>query len=283
MRRAVVVFFLFPGFFFGCSPNNVTVDDRLGRYFDSAGVKGSFGLFDNGHGHFTIYNLPRYRDSFYSPGQTFDILQSLIAIQEGIKKDDSAESDTPIPYGIDTSLHGADSVARGGLGLPPNFGQEFRDTGSTNGLAFLILVQDITRDTVQKWIDSLQYGNRKTKDRAEFWLDGTLRINCDQQLGLLKKLYFNQLPFFARTQEIVQRMMATESNSVYRLSYKTSLGKMEDGHGIGWVMGWVEENKHPYFFVVNLESADGTKDLRQTGLVIARKILQEEGFFEGKK
>src|SRR5580658_870804 len=181
MRRAVVVFFLFPGFFFGCSPNNVTVDDRLGRYFDSAGVKGSFGLFDNGHGHFTIYNLPRYRDSFYSPGQTFDILQSLIAIQEGIKKDDSAESDTPIPYGIDTSLHGADSVARGGLGLPPNFGQEFRDTGSTNGLAFLILVQDITRDTVQKWIDSLQYGNRKTKDRAEFWLDGTLRINCDQQ------------------------------------------------------------------------------------------------------
>ena len=100
---------------------------------------------------------------------------------------------------------------------------------------------------------------------------------------MLKKLYFNQLPFLARTQEIVCRMMSTESNSVYRLSFKTAEVKKEDGHGIGWVMGWVEENKHPYFFVVNVESADGAKDLRQTGLVIAKKILQQEGFFEGKK
>jgi beta-lactamase class D len=48
-------------------------------------------------------------------------------------------------------------------------------------------------------------------------------------------------------------------------------------------MGWEEENKHPYFFVLNLESADTTRDLRQTGLVIVKKILRQEGFFEGKK
>jgi beta-lactamase class D len=277
MRRVVVVLFLFPVVFFGCSPNNVTVDDSLGRFFDSAGVKGAFGLFDNGQGHFTIYNLPRYKDSFYTPGATFDIFQSLIAIQMGIKKDDSAASDTPIPYVEDTVWH---------LGVsspPPNFGQEFRDTGSVNELAFLILGKDISRDTLKKWIDSLQYGNKKMRDSAVFWEDGSLKINCDQQLGLLKKLYFNQLPFFARTQEIVCRMMASEKNSVYRLSYKTAQGVKEDGHGIGWVMGWVEENKHPYFFVLNLESADSTKDLRRTGLEIAKKILKEEGFFEGKK
>ncbi len=267
MHRASLVILVFPLFFLGCSTNNVTVEDSLGRFFDSAGVTGTFGLFDNGHGHFTIYNLASYRDSFYSPGQTFDIFQSLIAIQTGIKKDDSANT----------------GVLRADLGAPPNFGQEFRDTGSVNALAFEILVNDIGRDTLQKWIDSLQYGNRKTKDSTEFWLDGTLKINCDEQLGLLKKLYFNQLPFFARTQEIVCRMMSSESNSVYRLSYKTAQVKNEDGHEIGWVMGWVEENKHPYFFVVNLESADSAKDLRQTGLEIAKKILQREGFFEGKK
>lgn len=277
MRRVVGVLFLFPVVFFGCSPNNVTVDDGLGRYFDSAGVKGAFGLFDNGQGHFTIYNLPRYRDSFYTPGATFDILQSLIGIQMGIKKDDSAASDTPIPYVEDTVLH------LGVSGPPPNFGQEFRDTGSVNELAFLILGKDISRDTLKKWIDSLQYGNRKVRDSAVFWEDGSLKINCDQQLGLLKKLYFNQLPFFARTQEIVCRMMPAENNSVYRLSYKTAQEAKEDGHRVGWVMGWVEENKHPYFFVVNLESADTTKDLRRTGLEIAKKILKEEGFFGGKK
>jgi beta-lactamase class D len=270
MFRPVFVFLVFPVLFFACSPNNVTVDDSLQQYFDSAGVKGAFGMFDNGHGQFTIYNLARYSDSFYTPGATFDILQSLIAIQTGIKKDDSAVSDSWIPENRS-------------LGLPVNFGQEFRDTGTFNKLAFIILSEDLKRDTLKKWIDSLQYGNKKIGDSLEFWLDDGLKINCDEQLGLLKKLYFNQLPFFGRTQEIVRRMMPAESNSVYRLSYKAAQGKKEDGHGIGWVMGWVEENKHPYFFVVNLESADPTKDLRQTGLVIAKKILQQQGFFEGKK
>jgi beta-lactamase class D len=270
MRNAVAVILSFPVFFFGCSPNNVTVDGSLGRYFDSAGVKGAFGMFDNGHGHFTIYNLSRYSDSFYTPGATFDLLLSLVGIQTGIKKDDSAESDTPF-------------ASAGVPGLPVNFGQEFRDTGSFNELAFLILGHNISRDTMKKWIDSLQYGNRKMGDSAEFWLDGELKINCDEQLGLLKKLYFNQLPFFSRTQEIVSRMMSSESNSTYRFSYKTAQGKKEDGHGIGWVMGWVEENKHPYFFVVNLESADPAKDLRHSGLVIVKKILQQLGFFGGKK
>jgi beta-lactamase class D len=244
MRRVIVVLFLFPVVFFGCSPNNVTVDDSLGRYFDSAGVKGAFGMFDNGHGHFTIYNLSRYSDSFYSPEATFDILMSLVGIQMGVVKDESAKL------------------------LP--------DT---------VMMLRIGRDTVKKWIDSLQYGNKVTgADAADpFWEDNKLKINCDEQLGLLKKLYFNQLPFFARTQEMVRQMMSSESNSVYRLSYKTAEGKREDGHVIGWVMGWEEENKHPYFFVLNLESADTTRDLRQTGLVIAKKILRQEGFFEGKK
>src|SRR5579863_8375916 len=151
MHRASFAILVLSWFFLGCSTSNVTVDDGLGRYFDSAGVKGTFGLFDNGHGHFTIYNLPRYRDSLYSPGATFDIFQSLIAIQTGIKKDDSAASDTPIPYVGDSGLHSAVP------GPPPNFGQEFRDTSSVNQLAFEILVQDISRDSLQKWIDSLQY------------------------------------------------------------------------------------------------------------------------------
>jgi beta-lactamase class D len=273
MRPVVIAILLLSLVFNGCSPNNVTVDDSLGRYFDSAGVKGTFGLFDNGQGHFTIYNLPGYRDSFNSPGQTFDILQSLIAIQTGVVKDDSSTmSDILTCCSAVFDNH-----------KPFTFGDYFRDTSESEGMAFYYLAKRIGKDSLRKWIDSLQYGNKKMGDSAGFWEDGTLRINSDEQLGLLKKLYFNQLPFFARTQEIVQRMMATESNSVYRLSYKTALGKMEDGHGVGWVMGWVEENKHPYFFVVNLESADGTKDLRQTGLMIAKKILQEEGFFEGKK
>jgi beta-lactamase class D len=270
MPKLAFAFIVFPLFLISCTSGNVSVDDSLQRYFDSAGVKGTFGLFDNGHGHFTICNLPRFTDSFFSPGATFDILQSLIAIQTGIKKDDSAASDSRIP-------------GQRLPGVPYNFGQEFRDTGVFNRLAFMILSQDIGYDTLKRWIDSLRYGNKKFADSATFWEDGDLGINGDQQLGLLKKLYFNQLPFFERTQGIVRRMMASEITSSYRFFYKTAMVRKAGGESIGWAEGWVEENKHPYFFVVNVASADPKKDLQKTGLEIAKKILVQQGFFGGKR
>ncbi len=257
-------------FFTACSSGNVTVDDSLQRYFDSAGVKGSFSLFDNGQGHFTIYNLPRYRDSLYQPGATFDILLSLIAVQTGVVKDDTA-------------------VIAAGITLRQAFQTNPYIKPHTFDLYpqytwFLPVVHEIGKDTLKKWIDSLQYGNRYIgADTTAFWHNNYLKINSDEQLGLIKKLYFDQLPFFQRTQEIVRRMMPTENNSSYRLTYKTAQGTKEDGHAIGWVMGWVGENKHPYFFVVNLESADPNKDLGAAGLAIAKGILRQQGFFEGKK
>jgi len=270
--------FLSTVLFTACSSGNVTVDNSLQHYFDSAGVKGSFSLFDNGQGHFTIYNLPRYRDSLYQPGATFDILLSLIAIQTGVVKDDTSIIRPAIKMKDANGRFTLDIASD----LPPlTLGTAFR---TDPGIAFGELARKIGIDTLKKWIDSLQYGNKEIgPDTTAFWHDNILKINADEQLGLLKKLYFNQLPFFQRTQEIVRRMMPAENNSSFRFTYKTAQGTKEDGHAIGWVMGWVEENKHPYFFVVNLESADPNKDLGAAGLTIAKGILQQLGFFQGKK
>ncbi|HEY4062551.1 MAG TPA: penicillin-binding transpeptidase domain-containing protein [Puia sp.] len=241
MSRSAFALLLIPVFFAACSQNNVTEDSSLQKYFDSAGVKGSFGFFDNGQGHFTIYNLPRFRDSLYQPAGTFDLVLSLIGIQTGIVKDDSA-------IGFQASIH------------------------------------RIGRDTVKKWVDSLGYGNKDLgHDDTAFWYDNHLKISSDEQLGLIKKLYFDQLPFFKRTQLVTRRMIPSEKNSNYELFYKSGQGIKEDGHAIGWVMGWVEENKHPYFFVLNLESPNPTADLPAAGLSVARGILTQWGFFQGKK
>ena len=50
--------------------------------------------------------------------------------------------------------------------------------------------------------------------------------------------------------------MLFENNANYRLGYKTGWGFNEKGHTIGWIVGWIEENQHPYFFVLNIESPD---------------------------
>lgn len=252
MRRTLLAFLAAPLLFCACTPDNVTVDSSLKKYFDSADVRGCFGLFDNGQGRFTIYNLNRFRDSAYQPAATFDIVQSLIGLQTGVLKDDTSR-------GLRTAFQQNDSL-------------------------FSVLAHEIGKDTLKKWVDSLHYGNKDISGAPDsFWMNNHLKITADEQLGLIKRLYFDQLPFFNRPQQLVRGIMPVERNTNYQLLYKSGTGKLENGNTICWLMGWVEENKHPYFFVLNLESAKDAKELPNTGLQIVKSILRPMGFFEGKK
>ena len=48
------------------------------------------------------------------------------------------------------------------------------------------------------------------------------------------------------------------------------------------MVGWIEENKHPYFFVTLVKSADKNIDMKTVRLNITKGILKQFGFFEGK-
>jgi beta-lactamase class D len=254
--------------FFGCSQNNVTEDASLGKYFDSAGVRGCFGLFDNAQGHFTIYNLPRYRDSSYRAGGTFNILASLVALQTGVLTNDSSEV-----YRAYSTFGGSQKVG---------FRDVFQSDSGDMGLCEL--VRKIAKDTLKKWVDSLKYGNMDI-DKADSGHSclSHLKITPDEQLGLIKKLYFNQLPFFEHVQESMKKMMPQESNANTKFYYKLAGDVTPDGHMMEWDLGWVEENKHIYFYVVNLETKDANKSLAGKELKVTKDILRGMGFFQGKK
>ena len=130
-----------------CSPNNVTIEDSLKKYFDSNHVAGSFALFDNGQGHFTIYNLSRYKDSAYTPASTFKIVNSLIGLQTGridnekmiIKWDGIKRVNED--WNKDLTMEEAFKVS-----AVPYYQEVARRIG---------------KDTMQFWLDSLKYGNHK--------------------------------------------------------------------------------------------------------------------------
>ncbi len=256
-----------------CSPNNVTIDDSLKKYFEEEKVTGCFSMFDNGQGNFTIYNLTRYRDTAYLPASTFKIVNSLIGIQTGKVKDSSAI----IPW---------DGVIRSipAWNADLSMAQAFKVSSVP---WFQELARRIGKGTMQKWLDTLGYaatGGKAVIGKIDtFWLDNSLKVTADEQLGLVKRLYFDQLPFFARTQQIVKAMMLQEDNSNYKLSYKSGLGTTENKHALGWLVGWIEENHHPYFFVLQVESADPNVDMAIARLKILKGILKQLGFMEGKK
>jgi len=267
--RSVVSFLLAAVLLSACSSNNVKQDKRLKKYFDENKVEGCFAIMDNASGKFTVHNLARYRDSSYLPASTFKIVNSLIGLQTGKIVNDSmvikwdGVTRRVADWNKDLTMYEAFRVSS------VYYYQE--------------VARRIGKDTMQFWLDSLGYGTRKIKGAVDsFWLNNTLKVTPDEQLGLVKRLYFDQLPFFKSYQEVVKRAMLFEENTNYRLGYKTGWGFKENGNAIGWVVGWIEENKHPYFFVLNIESPDKDFEMGTVRIKMLKDILKHLGFLEGK-
>lgn len=256
-----------------CSPDNIKRDNSLKKHFDENKVEGCFALMNNATGKFTVYNFERYRDSAYLPASTFKIVNSLIGLQTGKIVNDSmvikwdGQKRWNEDWNKDLNMYDAFR-----LSAVPYYQEVARRIG---------------KDTMQYWLDSLKYGAQsltalfKIKSPVDsFWLDNTLKITPDQQLGLVKKLYFNELPFFKVNQEMVKNAMLFENKTTHRLGYKTGWGVTPKNHALGWVVGWIEENNHPYFFVLNIESANNEIDLKTVRMKMLKNILTQLGFFK---
>lgn len=253
-----------------CSPNNVKEDESLKKYFDENKVTGCFALMNNGTGKFTIYNLPRYRDSSYVPASTFKIIHSLIGLQTGVISSDTM------------------TIKWDGVQRRPEWDKDLTmyDAFRVSAVPYYQEVaRRIGKDSMQAWLDTLSYGTKKITSAVDtFWLDNTLKITPDEQLGIVKRLYFDQLPFFKINQEKVKRAMLFEDNTAYRMGYKTGWSGWDEktGRHIGWLVGWIEENNHPYFYVLNIESSDKNYDMGPVRLKMVKDILKGLGFFKGK-
>ncbi|MDE1192275.1 MAG: penicillin-binding transpeptidase domain-containing protein [Arachidicoccus sp.] len=257
----IVTFFISLSWMFtGCRYNNVNVDNGIEKFFKENNISGTFALLDNGHTTFDIYNLERYKDSAYSPGATFDIINALIALETGRLKDENSI----IKYNHDSSSASLKNVFE-----------------KNNDTAFASIAYSVGKDTLQFWLDSLKYGNTKIKSADEyFWLNDSLKITPDVQLGFIDKFYFSLFPFQKRVQKIVQNLMLKENNTMYSLSYKTSVHYDSKGRKIGWLLGWIEENRHVYFFVIN---AQGDSMTEAALVKTLKEILVYKEFMKGDK
>jgi beta-lactamase class D len=250
-----------------CSVNKANIDNELKTYYDAEKTEGCFTLLDNASGQITVYNMGM-DTTRVSPGATFDVLNAMIALHSGSITDENK------PLAIKQTN---DSLSASTITLK----QAFHDNSKE---ATQFLVATIGKDLMQKWIDSLSYGNKTIGDSSEmYWANNKLKISPDEQLGLLKHLYFDQLPFRKSVQESVRNMMLQEDNSAYRLSYKTASIINESNHTETWNIGWIEENRHVYFFVNLIKNNSSDKAPEQTAVKVTKNILSHYGFFKGLK
>lgn len=215
--------------FQSCTVNNVKEDDAIGDIFKNKNVIGTFGMFDNSRGDFTIYNLDRFKENF-PPGESFYVFSKLVGLHTGKLASDTVHTD------------------------------------------FNSLNLQIGKDTMQFWVDSVKYGNRK-------WKQDSITISPDEQLGLMKRLYFKQLPFRGSVQESIKKSFIVENNAQYQLAFKGA-EVVYNNIKISWVLGWMEENRHVYPFVINYESALDA-NTAQINEELTKEILTHIGFFKG--
>lgn len=243
MRKIFPLFIVLGLLYTACTPNNVKTDDAIVKIMDSANVTGSFALMENGSGQFTITNLSAYKDSAYAPLNTFFAVPALLALDKGYINQNESK------------LVSFDSVDY-----------------------YKQLITKIGRTGMLKTIDSLKYGKGIiSADSTMYWSNNSLRITADEQLGFIKKLYFTKLPFQKRSQESFRKMILKEDNTSYKLSYIDAIDFEKRN---SWIIGYVEENKHPYFFVLYTHSVKSTFD-KSNNIALLKNILLQQGFLKG--
>ena len=246
MKQRIGLVFIIGMALFACTPNNVKSDAAIAKIMDSAQVKGCFALMENGTAQFIISDLSMYKDSSFAPLQTIFAIPSLIALDRGY-----------ISHNASTWV-ATDSVAY-----------------------YQGLMEKIGRADLLKTMDSLHYGKGiVSNDLNSFWKDQSLRITPDEELGFIKKLYFNQLPFQKRSQDVYKKMILKEDNASYQLSYIT--GSDATASQVNWIVGYIEENKHPYFFVMHTSATNGIAlNDHAKSIQVLKSILLEQGFLKG--
>ena len=274
MRFNILAFIIIL-FLSSCAKTRIHENEEIGTIFQKYGIAdGCFMMRDHTHEEIYYYNKERCLHR-YMPASTFKIFNSLVALETAIAPDDQ--------YVIKW-----DSVVRSNQEW--NRDMNMREAFKLSNVGYYQeLARRIGKDNLQHYLDTVQYGNKKLAPQVDqFWLNDTLQISADEQLGFIKKLYFDELPFSERTQRIVRSMMLQEETDSYKLYYKTGTGNYKDST-VYWVVGFIEKIEHvkeheesmnksnvrnyPYFFAQNFSVKNN--DTSQNWFEIRIKALKE--------
>lgn len=262
-----------------CQDARIYDNKEWGKYFEDAGIKNAgFILRDHTQDAVHYYNLNR-DTAHFTPASTFKIFLSLAALELGVVQDDKFI----IPWNGEVTKH-------------PEWNRDMnlREAFETSSEPyFKEVARRIGKERLQQFLDTVRYGNKTIGDSvATCWTDNSLKISADEQVGFLKKLYFNQLPFTDRSQRIVRSLMLHETANGRKLYYKTGWGQTPTNQ-ILWVVGFAEyemkvkEQKgsmnksdvreYVYFFAQNFDVAkeDTSMEYTQKRIAILNKILTD--------
>lgn len=227
----VIVLLIFPGFSIG---DDVGISGLFKKY----GVEGALVIESLDGAAEYIHNSVR-AERRYLPASTFKIANTLIALEEGVIKDEKEV----------IKWDGSDK------GWPSwNKDQTLKTAFFVSCVwCYQSFAQHIGGEKYIQYLNDLDYGNHSTgKDVTTFWLEGELGISANEQINFLRNIYLNNLPIKRKNINILKDIMLVEENYKYALRAKTGwANRVKDQYG--WYVGYIEVNGKIWLFANNIK------------------------------
>ncbi|MEM7118178.1 MAG: class D beta-lactamase [Chloroflexota bacterium] len=235
-------------------------EEDFATHFAELDVDGTFVLFDQAQETYFVHDSQRANTGFI-PASTYKIFNSLVALETN----QIADADEVIQW---------DGVERGIAVW--NQDHNLRSAIQNSVVWFYQeLARGIGAEQMSDYLERAEYGNQDLTGKIDsFWLDGKLRITPKEQVGFLRRLYHDDLPFSQRSMDIVKDILVFEEGEQYIMRAKTGWGQRFEPQ-VGWFVGYVEQNDNVYFFATNIDivhPADAGKRI-----ILTKTILRTQG------
>lgn len=240
---------------------------NLDSIFKQYNVTGSVTIYDFKNQKW-VFSDPVDANVASLPASTFKIINSCIALELGVIKDEH-------------EIIAWDGKVRK-LGDQPmeawNKDNDLVSAYKNSTIWFYeALAEKITKDRYKQYLSKCHYGNGNlTEPGVNFWVYGAFAIDPISQIQFLKNLHFQQLPFSKRTYAIMKKLMISEENDQYTFRDKTGWAT-KDGKDIGWWVGYVETKNNVYFFAtrVNKDEKDNNPNFAASRKEITKEALRQ--------
>lgn len=232
MKRILITLTLF---------SSITVYGQT-QPFKDCNVKGSTTIYD-GFQQKWIFSDSADATIASLPASTFKVINLLIALQTGVIKDEN-EVVKWVGY-TDTTLYGYRPEIYRDMTVKEAF-------EVSAGWVFIELAKRIGREQYKQYLKSCHYGNMQLSEKGDdFWNFGEFGISPKNQIEFLIAVYYGKVPFSRRNLDILKKVMITEQTPAHTIRSKTGWTRV-GGIDLGWWVGYVEYQHHPYFFATRI-------------------------------
>jgi beta-lactamase class D len=233
-------------------------DNDLAKLFQDRGVEGAI-IISRLDGAVKYAHNPLRSETRFVPASTFKIPNTLIALDEGVIKNEREV----IKW--DGKDKGFDTWNR----------DQTLETAFPLSCVWFYqeLARRIGSEKYAAHLKKMGYGNGKAAPGVTtFWLEGDLGISAAEQIGFLKKLYEDSLPYQKSHMALLKKIMIVEENPQFTIRAKTGWS-MRTNPQQGWYVGYVEAKGQIWLFATNLEiRKKGDESFRKEITMAALKV-----------